>query len=53
MPDEHASAGQLAAAISNAVVRSIAETTGRGPTRARDLQHLRRSSPPSNAELCS
>jgi uncharacterized protein YbcI len=35
MPDEHASAGQLAAAISNAVVRSIAETTGRGPTRAR------------------
>jgi uncharacterized protein YbcI len=35
MPAEHASAGHLAAAISNTVVRAIAETTGRGPTRAR------------------
>ena len=35
MPEEHASGGQLAASISNAVVRAIAETTGRGPTRAR------------------
>ena len=35
MSDDHGSAGQLAAAISNTVVRAIAETTGRGPTRAR------------------
>jgi len=35
MLDERATAGQLAAAISNTVVRAIAETTGRGPTKAR------------------
>ena len=35
MSDEYATAGQLAAAISNTVVRAIAETTGRGPTKAR------------------
>ena len=34
MTDEP-SVGQLAAAISNAVVRAISDTTGRGPTRAR------------------
>ena len=32
---ETATAGQLAAAISNTVVKAIAETTGRGPTKAR------------------
>jgi uncharacterized protein YbcI len=35
MSEEHPSGGRLAAAISNAVVRHIAETTGRGPTKAR------------------
>jgi uncharacterized protein YbcI len=35
MSDEHPGGGRLAAAISNAVVRHIAETTGRGPTKAR------------------
>jgi uncharacterized protein YbcI len=35
MSEEQAGAGQLAAAISNAVVRAISETTGRGPTKAR------------------
>ena len=35
MLDEHVTAGQLAAAISNTVVKAIAETTGRGPTKAR------------------
>jgi uncharacterized protein YbcI len=35
MLDEHATAGQLAAAISNTVVKAIAEATGRGPTKAR------------------
>jgi uncharacterized protein YbcI len=35
MSEEHAHGGQLAAAISNTVVRAIADTTGRGPTRAR------------------
>jgi uncharacterized protein YbcI len=35
MLDEEVRTGQLAAAISNVVVRFIAETTGRGPTRAR------------------
>lgn len=32
---DHERAGTLAVAISNAVVRLIADTTGRGPTRAR------------------
>jgi uncharacterized protein YbcI len=31
----HQSGGQLAAAISNAVVRALARTTGRGPTMAK------------------
>lgn len=37
MSEEHAnpSGGQLAAAISNTVVRAIADATGRGPTKAR------------------
>ena len=35
MPEEQATTGQLASKISNAVVRAIAEATGRGPTRAR------------------
>jgi uncharacterized protein YbcI len=33
--EERLSGGQLAAAISNAVVRRIAEASGRGPSRAR------------------
>jgi len=33
--EAHVRGGQLAAAISNAVVRAISEATGRGPTRAR------------------
>jgi uncharacterized protein YbcI len=32
---DHQSDGQLAAAISNSVVRALARTTGRGPTMAR------------------
>jgi uncharacterized protein YbcI len=35
MSDEALTGGRLAAAISNAIVRRLAETTGRGPTRAR------------------
>lgn len=35
MSQETRDHGQLAAAISNAVVHRLAETTGRGPTRAR------------------
>jgi uncharacterized protein YbcI len=35
MSDEALTGGRLAAAISNAVVRRLAETTGRGPTKAR------------------
>jgi uncharacterized protein YbcI len=35
MSDEQTNAGELAASISRAVVRAIAETTGRGPTKAR------------------
>jgi uncharacterized protein YbcI len=35
MPDEYATAGKLAAALSNTIVHAIAETTGRGPTKAR------------------
>ena len=34
MSDERIAGGELAAAISNTVVRAIAETTGRGPTKA-------------------
>jgi uncharacterized protein YbcI len=33
--DPHVGGGQLGAAISNAVVRTLAEYTGRGPTKAR------------------
>lgn len=40
MPDTQASGGQLAAAISNTVVRAIAEATGRGPTKARTTMGL-------------
>jgi uncharacterized protein YbcI len=42
MPDtapERATGGQLHAAISNAVIRVVAEYTGRGPTRARTMLH--------------
>ena len=35
MSGEHPSTGQLAAAISNTVVRAIADATGRGATKAR------------------
>jgi uncharacterized protein YbcI len=35
MSDEQTNAGELAASISRSVVRAIAETTGRGPTKAR------------------
>ena len=35
MPEERLSGGQLAAALSNAVVRCMAEVSGRGPSRAR------------------
>ena len=35
MPDERPTGGQLAAAISNTVVRHLSEYTGRGPTKAR------------------
>lgn len=35
MSEDSAGVGPLASAISNAVVRRIAETTGRGPTKAR------------------
>jgi uncharacterized protein YbcI len=35
MPKEQLEGGQLASAISHAVVRRLAETTGRGPTHAR------------------
>ena len=35
MSEEHTTAGRLAAAISNTVVKAIAEATGRGPTKAR------------------
>jgi uncharacterized protein YbcI len=33
--DRHQSDGQLAAAISNSVVKALARTTGRGPTKAK------------------
>ncbi len=35
VPEERLSGGQLAAALSNAVVRCLAEVSGRGPSRAR------------------
>ncbi|HEY7968154.1 MAG TPA: Na-translocating system protein MpsC family protein [Solirubrobacteraceae bacterium] len=35
MPEERLSGGRLAAAISNVVVRTMAEVSGRGPSRAR------------------
>jgi uncharacterized protein YbcI len=35
MTADHGHEGQLAAAISNAVVRALARTTGRGPTKAK------------------
>ena len=36
-PDNEARGGELAAAISNVVVRLLAEYTGRGPTKARTV----------------
>jgi uncharacterized protein YbcI len=35
VPEERLSGGQLAAALSNAVVRCMADVSGRGPSRAR------------------
>ena len=35
MPEERLNGGQLAAALSNAVVRCMADVSGRGPSRAR------------------
>jgi uncharacterized protein YbcI len=35
VPEERLSGGQLAAAISNVVVRAMADVSGRGPSRAR------------------
>jgi uncharacterized protein YbcI len=35
MPEERLHGGELAAAISNATVRAVAQYTGRGPTKAR------------------
>jgi uncharacterized protein YbcI len=37
MPDPHASPGSVAAAISNACVKLVAEYTGRGPTKAKTI----------------